>query len=199
LRTLSGFSPETGRTEVDDIGMPDLKEPLHALISHNQELQALSRELREASGRTATLALNAALEAVRAGQQGKCFNVIASEMKEVARNMDDLAGGLNKTFKACRYYAYESLEHMGNIESSPKTIGLPSSILDELQAITELLSRMDLELSEEIQQKQNEELNKLTYSIEEKQEASRFAEKLYQLGNKAKELKSILSKYAVRD
>ncbi|NMC64121.1 MAG: hypothetical protein GYA55_13235 [SAR324 cluster bacterium] len=197
LRTLNGPSPEIGNDKVYNSGLSQLREPLHALISHNQELQVFSRGLREASSRTATLALNASLEAVRAGQQGKCFNVLALEMKEVARDMDELASGLNKTFKACRYYAYESLEHLNNLESPLRSSGIPSSVIDELKTITELLGQIDFELSEELHQKQHEELNKVTYSIEERQEASRFAEKLYQLGKKTKELKSTLSKYAV--
>lgn len=164
---------------------------LNALISHNQEFQSYSYALHSISSRTATLALNAALEAARAGQEGKCFGVIASEIKELAKNAEELAKRISKTFKACRYYAHESLS---SLDANGRYTNTDPEIARDLSSLAEHLAQAAARTSSDIHLRQSRELSTSTSSMGTKKELSRFAEKLYQIGKKIQELRLAILK-----
>lgn len=193
LHSLRTFLLESQRTIEENTGSEkEASEPLHALISHNDEFQYLIRSLREMTSRGATLALNAALEAARAGNEGKCFAVIASEMKDLSRGAEQLALNMSRNFKACRYYAHETLSALDKGEQ-PRALSLPSGLEADLNSLGESLTRIDAKVSGAMRQK----------TMLEAAEARRlegdghYTEKMFELGKKVRELKLVLSKYVV--
>ena len=133
------------RSHGDTAAPRDLEAPLHALISHHDELFEASRALRTFSARTATLALNAALEAARAGEGGKCFGVIAAELQHLARGSEALAQHLRKNFKACRYYAHQSLAVFRDCLHEGHAV--PPSLDEALRELTPVLAAIEVSLS----------------------------------------------------
>ncbi|WP_041794758.1 methyl-accepting chemotaxis protein [Pararhodospirillum photometricum] len=66
-------------------------------------------EIQAVTGRTRILALNALIESARAGDSGRGFAVVANEVKEVSREIADIAGALESELTA----KVETLERIG--------------------------------------------------------------------------------------
>jgi len=75
---------------------------MHALqlMEHKASaIQKITKAIREIASQTNLLALNAAIEAAHAGEHGRGFNVVASEVRKLSRQTEEATKEVNSTLQ----------------------------------------------------------------------------------------------------
>ncbi|ACU53701.1 methyl-accepting chemotaxis sensory transducer [Acidimicrobium ferrooxidans DSM 10331] len=119
---------------------------VQALGESSAEIGEVIATINGIAEQTNLLALNAAIEAARAGEAGKGFAVVASEVKELARNTARATEDIGAKLEAIRSESLAAVEAIGRISEVIATINdLQSSIasaVEEQSVTTNEISRV---------------------------------------------------------
>ena len=147
-----------GATDIADKGKDTVKKAVDAIMSisdsvressntigelgrSSQEIGEIVAVINDIADQTNLLALNAAIEAARAGEQGRGFAVVADEVRKLAERSSKATGQIAEKIKAIQVKSEASVESMvkstKNAEGGVTLAGEAASALDEIVVATQ--------------------------------------------------------------
>lgn len=102
----------------------EANEVFHMLEQRMQEIHAVTEQLNSISASTTMLALNASIEAARAGQAGAGFAVVASKVQELAVDSNKCSAQVADVVKAMQEQIQETTLQLGeSVEAIDASLG----------------------------------------------------------------------------
>lgn len=177
-------------------------EAIEALASRSDEIQKVLDVIHEVTDQTNLLALNAAIEAARAGEHGRGFAVVADEVRQLAQRSGESAGQIREMIDGFINESRSAVERMrssqGLSEQTVERINHASSALNTIEQSVEHIhdqvtqiataAEQQSQVAEEINQNvvriveaaQNSDTG-VTQTNEASQELARLGERLREL------------------
>jgi len=138
------------------------------LESQSQEIDSIINVVEGIAEQTNLLALNAAIEAARAGEQGRGFAVVADEVRNLAARTQDATVEVIDKIGSIRKSASKTVENMERGQDQiNRGVGLTKKVVDILGEITESASFLDKLASEiaEATDEQNDAVQNVRESV----------------------------------
>ncbi|MBP9118402.1 MAG: methyl-accepting chemotaxis protein [Methyloversatilis sp.] len=191
--------------ELDEVGqvVGEMAQAAGAFVDSTREISGMTRQVKDIAEQTNLLALNAAIEAARAGEQGRGFAVVADEVRKLAeksaasalqieaitRTLDDRAAGVDSVVRRGTQSIETSREQLAQVigalgraaeaasSTSAGISGIAESVSEQTTASHEVARKV-----EQIAQMTEENSNAIVAMANEAQNLSALALTLEEAG-----------------